>query len=97
MRNVHVWKTKTADGEKREVRASKFGKRWNLQAKIKGDEAWTYYDDPPLDDLLELRDVLWRKYQRKHLSWDDIAAIDRMIEDRGGAAPTGNAGMEDER
>jgi hypothetical protein len=26
MRNLHVWKTKTEEGEKREVRAEKFGK-----------------------------------------------------------------------
>src|SRR4051812_12540226 len=65
-RNTHVWKTKTEDGEKREVRAEKFGKRWRLQAKIKGEPQWTYYDDPLLPDLIELRDVLFRKYQRKH-------------------------------
>ncbi len=87
MRNVHVWKTKTAEGEKREVRAAKFGKRWTIQAKLKGEETWTYYDVPLLDDLLELREVLWRKYQRKHLSWEDVTAIDQMIEERGGKVP----------
>jgi hypothetical protein len=84
MRNLHIWKTTTADGEKREVRAEKFGKRWKLQAKLKHDENWTYYDDPLLEDLIELRDVLWRKYQRKHLSWEDVAAVEKMITDRGG-------------
>ena len=28
MRNVHIWKTTTEDGEKREVRAEKFGKKY---------------------------------------------------------------------
>jgi len=83
-RNTHVWKTTTEDGEKREVRAEKFGKRWRLQAKVKGEENWTYYDDPLLPDLIELRDVLFRKYQRKHLSWEDVDAIEKMITDRGG-------------
>ncbi len=87
MRNVHVWKTKTADGEKREVRAEKFGKRWRLQAKIKNEDHWIYYEAPLLEDLLELRGVLWRKYQRKHLSWEDVAAIDQMIVDLGGSPP----------
>ena len=82
MRNTHAWKTKTADGVKREVRAEKFGKRWRMQAKVAGEDRWTYYDAPLLEDLLELRDVLWRKYQRKHLSWDDVAAIDAMIQER---------------
>jgi hypothetical protein len=84
MRNVHVWKTTTEEGEKREVRAEKFGKKWRLQAKLKHDERWTYYDDPLLEDLIELRDVLFRKYQRKHLSYEDVAAVEKMITDRGG-------------
>ena len=84
MRNTHVWKTTTAEGEKREVRAEKFGKRWRVPAKVKGDASWTYYDNPPLEDLIELRDVLFRKYQRKHLSYDDLAAVEKMVTDRGG-------------
>jgi len=84
MRNVHTWKTTTEDGGKREVRAEKFGKKWRLQAKLKHEEKWTYYDDPPLEDLIELRDVLFRKYQRKHLSYEDLEMIEKMITDRGG-------------
>ena len=84
MRNVHIWKTTTADGGKREVRAEKFGGRWRIQAKLKHEESWTYYDDPLLEDLIELRDVLWRKYQRKHLAWEDVAAVEKLIRDRGG-------------
>jgi len=87
MRNLHVWKSTTEDGEKREVRAEKFGKKWRLQAKVKGEDHWTYYDDPLLADLLELRDVLFRKYQRKHLSWEDLDAIDKLILNRGGEVP----------
>ena len=87
MRNLHTWKTITEDGDKREVRAEKFGKRWRLQAKLKHEENWTYYEDPLLTDLLELHDVLWRKYQRKHLAWEDIEAIDKLIRDRGGVVP----------
>lgn len=87
MRNVHVWKSTTETGEKREVRAEKFGGRWRLQSKAKSEERWTYYDDPLLPDLIELHDVLWRKYQRKHLSWDDIAGVERLIVERGGEVP----------
>jgi hypothetical protein len=84
MRNVHVWKTTTEEGEKREVRAEKFGGRWSLQAQIKGEERWTYYDTPLMEDLIALRDVLFRKYQRKHLSWEDLAAVEKLITDAGG-------------
>jgi hypothetical protein len=88
MRNLHVWKTKTEEGEKRRCARRKFGKRWRLQAKVKGEENWTYYDTPLLADLLELRDVLWRKYQRKHLSWEDVEQVDRLIVEAGGEVPT---------
>ena len=84
MRNTHVWKHSTEDGEKREVRAEKFGAKWRIQAKLKHDERWTYYEEPELADLIELRRVLWNKYQRKHLAFEDVAAVEKMIEDRGG-------------
>jgi hypothetical protein len=84
MRNTHVWKHNTEDGGKREVRAEKFGAKWRIQAKLKHDERWTYYEEPELADLIELRRVLWNKYQRKHLAFEDVAAVEKMIEDRGG-------------
>src|SRR5437899_60315 len=34
MHNEHAWKEKTADGGKREVRATKFGGVWRIQAKL---------------------------------------------------------------
>jgi hypothetical protein len=82
MRNVHVWKTVGEDGEKREARAERFGGKWRFQAKRRSEAVWTYYDTPSLEDLEELRDILWRKYQRKRLPWDDVASIDKMLEER---------------
>ncbi len=90
MHNVHVWKTTIEEGEKREVRAERFGGQWRFQSKVKSAEEWTYFDVPSLEDLVELRDVLWRKYQRKRLPWDDIASIDGMIIERGGEVPKGD-------
>jgi len=84
IRNVHEWKTTTAEGEKREVRVEKHGGKWRMQAKLKEDEDWTYYKEPPMEDLYELRMVLWRKYQRKRLAWDDITGVERIIKERGG-------------
>lgn len=87
MRNVHVWKTVTADREKREIRAERFGGRWRFQSKLRSEEQWTYYDLPPVEELEELRDILWRKYQRKRLPWDDVASIDLMLEARRAEEP----------
>ena len=84
-RNIHVWKHTTEDGEKREVRAEKFGGRWRIQAKLKHDEKWTYYDVAEMEDLIELRRILFNKYQRKHLAYEDVAAVESMIRERGGS------------
>jgi hypothetical protein len=88
MRNQHVWKSHGPDGEKREVRAEKFGGHWRIQARRQNDPAWTYYDPPLLEDLLALHDVLFRKYQRKRLPYEDVAAIEKLIRDRGGEIPS---------
>jgi hypothetical protein len=84
MRNEHNWKETTADGEKREVRATKFGGAWRFQSKPKREVTWTYHDVPPLEDLHSLHDILFRKYQRKRLPWEDVAAIEKMIIKQGG-------------
>ncbi len=39
---------------------------------------------PLLEDLIELHDVLWRKYQRKRLPYDDVATVEKMVKERGG-------------
>ncbi|MEI6715783.1 MAG: hypothetical protein WCO60_18675 [Verrucomicrobiota bacterium] len=93
MRNIHVWKTVTADREKREVRAERFGGRWRFQSKLQSDAVWTYYDTPSLEDLEELRDILWRKYQRKRLPHDDVASVDAMLKDM---RPEGHTSPEDD-
>jgi hypothetical protein len=79
MRSQHIWKEKDADGLQREVRATKFGGAWRLQSKTKGDEQWTYYDVPPLNDLLKLKEIVERKYRRRRASMEDVASVDKLI------------------
>jgi hypothetical protein len=81
MRSQHIWTEKDEEGRKREVRATKFGGKWRLQAKTEGDPDWTYYDRPLLEDLLKLKDVIFRKYQRRRASADDVASVDKLIGD----------------
>ena len=82
MPNEHTWKETTEDGDKREVRATKFGGAWRIQAKLKGEESWTYYDNPRIEDLRELREVLFRKYQRRRASFEELSAVEKMIRER---------------
>jgi len=79
MRSQHIWKEKDAEGRKREVRATKFGGVWRLQAKYADESEWTYYERPPLDDLVVLKDVVFRKYQRRRASAEDVASIENLL------------------
>ena len=79
MRSQHIWTEKDAEGRKREVRATKFGGVWRLQAKTSGDVGWTYYDRPLLDDLLALKEIIFRKYQRRRASAEDVVSIEKLI------------------
>ena len=82
MRSQHIWTEKDDEGRKREVRATKFGGKWRLQSKVSGEEQWTYHEPPLLDDLLKLKDVIARKYQRRRASADDVASVDKLIADQ---------------
>src|ERR1700751_4015923 len=79
MRSQHIWTERNQRGQKREVRATKFGGVWRFQAKAAGDLDWTYYERPLLDDLLALKEILVRKYQRRRASTEDVASIEKLI------------------
>ena len=82
MRSQHIWTERDEYGSKREVRATMFGGRWRLQAKTAGDIDWTYYERPLLDDLLALKEILVRKYQRRRASNEDVASVEKLITDQ---------------
>jgi hypothetical protein len=89
MPSQHIWTEKTNDGAKREVRAVKFGGAWRLQAKTSGDLDWTYYKRPLLEDLLALKEILTRKYQRRRASSEDVASVEKLIVEQTDAASPG--------
>ena len=79
MRSQHIWTEKDAEGRKREVRATKFGGVWRVQAKYADEPEWTYYDRTLLDDLLKLKDVVFRKYQRRRAAVEDLESIEKLL------------------
>ena len=81
-RNLHAWKTRTDDGRRRQVRAQLFASRWTLSSRCEDEENWTRHDPPLLEDLVDLHEVLFNKYQRKHLAWEHVVGVQRMIEAR---------------
>jgi hypothetical protein len=82
MPSQHIWTEKDRDGRKREVRATKFGGVWRFQSKIAGEADWAYYDIPPLDDLLTLKQIVERKYRRRRASAEDMASVEELISER---------------
>ena len=83
MRSQHIWTERNQHGSKREVRATKFGGAWRFQAKTAGDVDWTYYERPLLEDLLVLKEILVRKYQRRRASTEDLVSLEKLIEQHG--------------
>jgi len=79
MRSQHIWTEKDAEGRKREVRVTKFGGVWRVQAKYGDELDWIYYDRPLLDDLLKLKDVVFRKYQRRRAAVEDLESIEKLL------------------
>lgn len=79
MRSQHIWTERDEKGSKREVRATRFGGAWRLQSKTAGDLDWTYYERPLLNDLLALKEILARKYQRRRASSEDVASVEKLI------------------
>lgn len=81
MHGIHAWTERTPEGEKREIRATKFGGNWQIQSKLRSDEEWTYHNPPKLEDLHELRDILFRKYQRRRAAYEDVKDIEQIIKE----------------
>ena len=65
------------------MRATKFGGAWRFQSKTASEAKWTYYDFPPLQDLLRLKEIVARKYQRRRASIEDVSSIEKLIEEQG--------------
>src|SRR6266540_3187069 len=80
MRSQYIWTDRDQNGRRREVRATKFGGLWRFRSKTAGDPDWTYYERPLLEDLLALKEILVRKYQRRRASAEDLASIEKLIE-----------------
>jgi len=76
----HEWREKTADGV-RFWRARRHAGAWTFHTTLKHDPEWQPVDPVPRELWQSLRDILWRKYQRKRLPWERVAQIDAILED----------------
>ncbi|RKY20482.1 MAG: hypothetical protein DRQ55_07555 [Planctomycetota bacterium] len=83
---VHEWRDRTEDGELRLVRAAIHAGRWSLSTKLKSEQHFTLLDPPPLDLLIDLRDVLEGKYRRGRVPHEQLGQLDAIIAN-GGVPP----------
>jgi hypothetical protein len=85
---AHEWREKTEEGT-RYFRATYHAGGWKFQKTLKTDPDWEQIPHPDADLWLTLRDILWRRYQRKRGSWTIIEKIDKMLEKDFGIMPDG--------
>lgn len=76
----HQWREQEGD-EVRYWRANYHGGRFELFTRIGEDERWQKRNPPRKEDWHALRDVLWRKYQRKRCPWKLVAKVDKILEE----------------
>jgi hypothetical protein len=78
----HEWRESTPDGH-RYYRATYHGERWTIITTLKSEPAWNTleHEQVPEDVWRALRDIVWRKYQRKRCPWDRVAELDRILGD----------------
>lgn len=78
---THEWNENTDEG-KRYFRANFQAGRWTvLTTTMKRNAIWDRIDAPEPEIWRELRDVVWKKYQRKRCPWDRVAELNRILGD----------------
>lgn len=78
----HEWFENTDEG-KVYYRANYYlGGKWTIMTTMqKRNPVWTDLDPVPEAVWRELRDIIWKKYQRKRGPWERIAELDRILGD----------------
>ena len=79
---IHEWHERMEDGRKRYIRAHWNSREWLFRLAHPDGEAWMPMQ-PNLETWLALRDVLFRKYQRKRLPIKHLQTVDNVLEDLG--------------
>ena len=77
----HEWNENTEEG-KRYYRGNFQGGRWSILTTLqKREPTWDRIESPSEEIWRELRDIVWKKYQRKRCPWERVAELDRLLGD----------------
>ncbi len=75
------WKVRGEDGGIWRWRADRHGANWVLNMQAPGGEKpWESVEPPPRAVLEELRESMFRKYQRRRVPWEYVQEIEAMLE-----------------
>lgn len=77
---IHEWHETRPEGGKRYFRAHHDGRCWNFSTTTPEDADWPVIETPELEVWEALRDVLFRKYQRKRLNFKLLEGVDKILE-----------------
>ena len=77
-----TWKSRLADGTRREVNAQRVGGDWRFFVRERRFEQWQAVPEPPLEDWLELLDAVQRLVTRRRLQPDDEERVRQRIRER---------------
>ena len=83
---IHEWREQGDDGVKRKFRGYWDSRAWRIGMLEPEDEDWKPVENPDLELWKSLRDVIWRKYQRKRLPYKFVEGLDKIIADLDGTA-----------
>ena len=85
---VHEWHERDEEsGKKRYFRGYWNSREWTLAFLEPGGLDWERVEKPEAAIWLALRDVLWRKYQRRRVPFKFVQRVDAILEDMGVSAP----------
>ncbi|HEY1083963.1 MAG TPA: hypothetical protein VGE29_16995 [Prosthecobacter sp.] len=84
---IHEWHERLEDGRKQYIRAYWNSREWNFRLAHPDGEAWGPMT-PTADTWLKLRDLLFRKYQRKKLPLKHLQSVELVMEKLGIPLPS---------
>ncbi len=75
------WKSRSPEGERREVYAKHIGNGWVFHYRERRFDPWIPLEQPPLEDWLELLDGVQRRIARRLVKPEEEARIRKKIKE----------------
>ena len=78
----HEWRERQETGEVKIFRATRHGGNWTLSTRLKTESEWTRHDPLRREDVVAIKEMLERKYQRNRVPYEDIARLEKLLKER---------------